>query len=208
MKISVTNHKNNAFPNKDFNDIQLWEAFRSGDDLALAKIYATHVPVLYQHAAILSSDTGLAKDSIHDVFIDLSHYRETMGNVKNIQGYLFSSLLHKMQRNRKKSKTTSYMTLDTARLGEMAFDDPLRQRDNHRELRHRLREALKKIPERQRVAIYLRYFFNCNSEEVAHFMDISNQAARNMTCKAIKSLREILSNEEMKSAYFQRKTAS
>ena len=116
------------------------------------------------------------------------------------------SLRHKMSRNRNK-----YITKDTNReaayFEEIAFDEHLDEQENHHELHHRLRKTLEKLPERQREAICLQYFFKYKVEEIARIMKISRPIVSNTLCNAKKNLRKILLKDKLKDVYFQRKTA-
>lgn len=53
-----------------------------------------------------------------------------------------------------------------------------------------LREAVARLPERQRRALVLRYFADLSPAETAGVMGISAQAVRNLTHRAITQLRE------------------
>ena len=205
MKSSVKKQEKDAFDHHECNDIQLWDSFRNGNADALACIYSTHYPLLLQYGLRLSSDREFVKDCIHGLFEDLYHYRETAGCVKNISGYLSKSLRNKMLRNRKKY-TTSDTVNDASCIEKIVFDEHFDEQENHCELHHLLCEALKKIPERQKEAIYLRYFFKMNNEEVAQMMEITYQVACNTISNALKSLLKILP-KKLKDAYFQRETA-
>lgn len=52
-----------------------------------------------------------------------------------------------------------------------------------------LRDAVHALPPRQRTALLLRYFADLSPEEVADVMDVSPQAVRNLTHRAIRQLR-------------------
>lgn len=53
-----------------------------------------------------------------------------------------------------------------------------------------LRQAVAALPARQRRALVLRYFADLTAAEVADDMQISQQAVRNLTHRAIETLRE------------------
>jgi len=75
---------------------------------------------------------------------------------------------------------------------EDAFDDEIRERETKRHQKYCLRKAIKRLPRREKEVILLRYFFKFNNHEIALFMNISDQAERNLHQRAIKSLNEHL----------------
>ena len=104
MKILDKKNEKKALDYRACSNAQLWDAFRNGDKKAFAYIYTTQLPLLSKYAVVLSHDKGFIEDSIDEVFEDIFRHRETLGSVRNISGYLFESLRHKMFRNRKNTQ--------------------------------------------------------------------------------------------------------
>ncbi len=177
-------------------DTQLWDSFRNGDTHALSNIYNAHIQALFQYGSKLSSDTEFVKDCIHDLFVDISHHRSTIGCTDNIRFYLIRSLKHKILRNLKKYNNTD-MVNDYPFVLEAAFDEQLLEPETNRHRRLCLRDALNALPERQKEVIYLRYIMDFKNEEIAQIMDINYQAVRNTLHKAIESLRKTISLKEL-----------
>ncbi|MEM8523267.1 MAG: sigma-70 family RNA polymerase sigma factor [Bacteroidota bacterium] len=64
---------------------------------------------------------------------------------------------------------------------------------------HLLEQVLNELPTRQREVIYLKYYNNLSSKEIAEVMEISQQGVLNTLYKAFKKLRsniklQVLSN--------------
>ena len=110
--------------------------------------------------------------------------------------YLIRSLKHKILRSIKKHSHTDTVN-DYPFLLEAAFDEHLFEQETDRHQRLCLRNALNKLPERQKEAIYLRYIMDLKNEEIAKIMDISYQAVRNTLHKAIEFLRKNLTKEDL-----------
>ena len=178
------------------NDAYLWDTFRNGDDqAALTHIYNAHVQALFKYGSKLSKDESFVMDCIHDLFADVIHHRSTIGGTDNIRLYLIRSLRNKMLRNLKKQKTD--LLEDYPFLLEGVLDEPLHEQTTNQNQRRRLREALNKLPERQKEAVYLRYIMDFENEEIVKIMGISYQAVRNTLHKAIEYLRKNLSKEDL-----------
>ena len=178
-------------------DAQLWDSFRNGDDDVLSGIYDTHIQALFKYGSKLSHDEFFVMDCIHDLFVYLIQHRATVGRTDNILFYLILSLKRKMLHSRKKYTTDIFdehaFFLESAsdNDGDQACED-----ENDRHQRRRLRDALNKLPERQKEAIYLRYIMDFKNEEIAQIMEINYQSVRNMLHKAIEFLRKNLSKED------------
>ncbi|MDR2040454.1 MAG: sigma-70 family RNA polymerase sigma factor [Bacteroidales bacterium] len=178
-------------------DTYLWDSFRDSDPDAFSRIYNLHVQALYQYGSKLTPDTGFVMDCIHDLFVDLSNHRSTIGTTDNIRFYLIRSLTHRMIRAMKSHNKIRHDTIDDYPfLLEAAFDDTLDEQETTRKKRHYLRDALNELPYRQKEAIYLRYINNFNNEEIAQIMGINYQAVRNTLYKAIENLRKSISKED------------
>jgi len=186
MKIAHTN----------LNDVQLWESFRNGDDQALSCIYNTHIQALFQYGSKLSSDECFVMDCIQDLFVDMIQHRTTVGNTDNIRYYLIRSLRNKMLRNLEKQKHNLLNDYHPFHL-EAAIDEQLHEHETNQHQRRRLREAINKLPERQKEVIYLRYIMDFKNEEIAQIMNISYQAVRNTIYKAIEFLRKNMTKEDL-----------
>ena len=178
------------------NDAQLWDAFRNGDDRAFSCIYDAHVQALFQYGSKLSPDTDVVKDCIQDLFVDITKHRTTIGSTDNIRFYLIRSLKHKILRQLKSHNRADTIDDDPFLL-EAAFDEQLLEQETTRHQRQCLRDAINKLPERQKEAIYLRYIMDLKNEEIAQIMDISYQAVRNTLHKAIENLRKTISKKDL-----------
>ena len=176
------------------DDASLWDSFRNGDEQAISCIYKTHIQALFQYGSKFSPDQSFVIDCIHDLFVDIIEHRSTVGRTDNIRYYLIRSLRHKMLRNLKSHHTD--LLNSHVFLLEVAFDEHLYEHETNQHQRLRIRDALNKLPERQKEAIYLRYIMDLKNEEIAKVMNISYQAVRNTLYKAIDNLRKSMSKED------------
>jgi len=177
------------------NDAQLWDSFRDGNAHALSDIYHAHIQALFQYGSKFSVDTEFVKDCIHDLFVDLSNHRTTIGATDNIRFYLIRSLKHKILRNLK-SRNNLDMYDDYPFHLEATVDE-LQEQETNQHVRKCIRDAINKLPERQKEAIFLRYFMDFKNEEIAQVMNINYQAVRNILYKAIENLRKTISKEDL-----------
>jgi RNA polymerase sigma-70 factor (ECF subfamily) len=80
---------------------------------------------------------------------------------------------------------------------EAAFNEQQLEQETNRHQRQCLREAINKLPERQKEVIYLRYIMDFKNEEIAQIMGINYQAVRNTLHKAIENLRKTISKKDL-----------
>ena len=180
----------------NLSDAQIWDLFRSGDESALSYIYKAHVQGLFRYGLMLSRDDSFVMDCIHDLFEDLIKHHTSIGSTSNIRYYLIRSLRNKMLHHLKHQKHDFFDDNDHFLL-EAAFEESVREHEAALYQRRRLREMLQKLPERQKEAIYLRYFLDCNNDEIAKIMDINYQAVRNTLYKAIDFLRKNMKRDDL-----------
>jgi RNA polymerase sigma factor (sigma-70 family) len=80
---------------------------------------------------------------------------------------------------------------------EADFDDHLEDQKMNKHLRKSIRDAINRLPERQKEVIYLRYILDFKNEEIAQIINITHQAVRNTLYKAIENLRKTISKEDL-----------
>ncbi|MDR0793073.1 MAG: hypothetical protein LBE82_07170, partial [Chitinophagaceae bacterium] len=66
----------------------LWYDLKQGDITAVGELYALYINDLLNYGNKLTSETALLKDCIHDVFIELWKYHETIAYASNPKFYL------------------------------------------------------------------------------------------------------------------------
>ncbi|MDR1864698.1 MAG: sigma-70 family RNA polymerase sigma factor [Bacteroidales bacterium] len=175
----------------NISDTCLWDHFRHGDDEAFALIYRSHVHALFDYGSRFSSDTEFVRDCIHDLFVELSNHRSTLGSTDNIRFYLVRSLKNKIVRQQKRVHDT--VSIDDCFMLEAIPDVDREEKESLRVKKKLLRDTLNQMSERQKEIIYLRYIIELNNEEIAEVMGISYQAVRNTLYKALETLRKRIS---------------
>lgn len=175
------------------NDTQLWRTFKSGDQQAYAYIYQKHVRLLFNYGSKLSKDRDLVKDCIQDLFYYLWDRREHLGETDHISYYLFKSLRRSLIGKLRKENTPDNeispdYNFKTVSSCEVDFIKNQSLEGNHQ----RLACALSKLPERQKEAIFLKYYHNLSFEEIASVMSINKRSVYKLIYKAIEALQKSL----------------
>ncbi len=141
----------------------------------------------------LYRDKEFVKDSVHDLFVELWHRRENLGDVVSVKGYLFQSLRRNIIREsrriswfREADIISDDYDFDVAFNIESVLIAEEDQKDQHRSLQIHLNQLTK----RQREALFLRYTEELAYEEIGDIMGINYRSAVNLVHEAIKSIRK------------------
>jgi len=159
-----------------------WDA-----DRAVTEIYGTHYRSLVRLAMLLVRDVSTAEEVVQDSFVAMhGAWRRLRDNEKALS-YLRQSVV-----NRSRSVLRHRVVVDrnapkpppdmpSAEHGALALLE-----------RSAVIDALRRLPERQREALVLRYYFDLPEAQIAAAMGISKGAVKSHTARAIASLRIVL----------------
>lgn len=175
-----------------FNDGKKWDRFRQGDDSCFTDIYLEIAPRLYRYGMKFTSNEKIIEDVIQDLFSELFCNRKTLGPTDNILFYLMRSFKRKLFRLLKKENKTDINPLSDDYCFEVNYsiEQEIIEEEVIRQQTLLLSYALKKLPARQKEAIYLKYQEGLDYKEIAELMELSIESCRNLISKAIKTLRQ------------------
>lgn len=183
----------NVTPASDFDDNELWSAFRQGDENAFEQIVEGHFKRLFNYGSRFSADREFVKDCIQELFFELWTRRETLGDTGIIKFYLFKSLRRKIYRETGRNNVVSQEAdLDWAseNLGENSIEQEMIENESLQEKILRLNQYILRLPKRQQEAIHLKFFEELDNEEIAQIMSVTKQVVANMLFRAVKTLKE------------------
>ncbi len=187
-QIYLTAERGTAESSTRARDADIWQAFKNGSSIALKLIYDSNIEILYNYGANLVFDKEGVKDCIHDLFIEIWNKRKNLGEIRSIRSYLIVSLRRRILS--KSIKQNRFQSIDE----EESFDfqlSPVFQQltDGNSDLQETITKKLKHLPERQKEALYLRFYNQLSCEEIAEIMEISVQSVYNHIHRALKILR-------------------
>ncbi|NHE58079.1 RNA polymerase sigma factor [Cyclobacterium plantarum] len=177
-------------------DEEIWNAFDKGNELAFNYIYRVHVKAMFRYGSQITCDSGLIKDCVQNIFIQLRDKRGSLSSVSHIKGYLFKSLHREIIRKLKKETKFGRDGLhqkETYFPITMSQESILIQREKDEEMRQEVRKALKALTARQRQAILLLYEEGMSYKEIANVMEFSEvKSARKIIYRGLATLKGIL----------------
>lgn len=180
-------------------DAQLWELFKAGDKKAFDIIYDRLFQPLCGYGDKICEDKNLVEDVIQDLFISLWTRRGNLGGTDSIKFYLFRCLrrmlIRRMQQEEKRNSPYSSASRTNFQLELSAKAPSVAISEEEEERKQILSQALHKLTDRQREAIYLKFYNNLSFQEVAEVMEIEVRSVYNLVGRTIDILRADFKNK-------------
>jgi len=177
------------------NDCEIWENFKNGDKSALSFIYFQHFRPMFQYGIKFKNDPEFIKDCIQDVFFKLIKAGKNLGTTNNIRFYLFKSMKTSILKKIEKDRRMEEIGNDLKFEAQFSVEEEIAEKENATEKEKSLSQSLKKLSDRQREIIYLRYECEMEYSQICEIMHLKNDSARKLVFRAIKTLREIIDDE-------------
>jgi RNA polymerase sigma-70 factor (ECF subfamily) len=184
--------------NPEPSDEDLMILIQQGDETAFSRLIDRRQDLVYRLALRMTGRDTEARDIAQDVFLGIW---ENPGAFK--PSARFSTWLFRVTTNRAIStlrlrKVRAFFSLDTGEDADSIPDDSVLSPDKSLEKREEaehLREALLRLPTRQRAAIHLRYQEELSVVEVAESLGVSFKSAESLLFRAKVSLKKMLGEE-------------
>ena len=176
-------------------DRKLWVDFKNGQEQAFNQLFDKYVQVLYNYGCKIVTDRALIKDCIQELFIDLWKNKESLTAPESITFYLYRSLRRKIFRQLKKENRYAVRgnQLENTAFGIIPSREfEIISQQSHKEKRDFLASALNKLTERQREALYLKYFSELSNKEIARVMSLNRQSVYNLISDGLNALKSAL----------------
>lgn len=170
-------------------DVELFEAWRSGDERAGSRLFDAHATDIYQFLRGKVGDT-VAEDLVQETFLACLNAKDGFRGDASFRTYLFraarSRLYNYLERDRAKQDRIDFSVTTLHDLGPTPTGlIAARQRDRV------LLEALRHIPVEYQVAIELYYFEHIRGAELAAVLGVPDGTARTRLRRA----RELLEKQ-------------
>jgi RNA polymerase sigma-70 factor (sigma-E family) len=161
---------------------------------SVTALYRAHAVGLIRLAVIMLGDRAAAEDVVQDAFLGLYRHWGGLSDRANALTYVRSSVLNGCrnalrQRTRREQR---YGGPDQA----AAWGEPVAASaetmalvsEEHR----RTLDAIRRLPDRQREALVLRYYLDMSEEQTARAMGISRGTVKSATSRAVAALGRML----------------
>jgi len=174
----------------------LWNLLKEGNDVAFEKIFKLYYPSLLNYGLRFNKDEEEIKDCIQILFLTIWERKQFLGSLESIRNYLLASL-RRLILKRKKT-TPLFVGLESGDADsesdessfhiELSVEVKMIQDQTLRENIAFLQNAIQNLPDRQKEALYLKFYNNQSFADIAAVMDISTRAVYKLIYKALDAL--------------------
>lgn len=174
------------------NDSECLELLKENDTEAWQYLIRIYFPILCRFSQKILQDTAAAEDVVTDVFVMLYQKNLEFSDMQHVKKYLYTAtrnasinLIRSRQREKIRHEifVNSYMEEDGNKYEEeILFSELLAE----------IRKEIDDLPPKMREIFILAYFKKMTNEEIASYLDLSNQTVRNQKASALALLRKAL----------------
>lgn len=173
------------------SDSQLWDLLKKGDVNAYEEIFKSHYQLLTNYGLKLNRDKEEVKDCLQVLFSTLWERRAHLGPCNSIRSYLLASVRRLILK--RLSEKSKLVELDPKKLKfyvELSAETHLIIDQTAKKRIALLQQAIEQLPERQKEALYLKFYGDESFADIATTMDISTRAVYKLIYKALDNLSE------------------
>ena len=165
-----------------FNNFQSYESF-------YAEVYKSLFQDLFSYGMQICGNKELVKDSIQELFSELWKNQKILIKVKSIKPYLLKCLKRKIKRT---LGSRNKLSIEGRSEFEISHETKFIHNEQQERKQQLLNESLKSLTDRQREAIYLRFYGNLPYEEVAEVLNIKTKATYKLISRALSMLKKVI----------------
>ena len=177
---------------KSNGQVEAWDQFiLDGNMDALSRIYFHYYDLLFTYGMKHTSDKQVVEDTIQNVFMNLIKLRKSIGDIKNLSGYLISTFRRQLFLDLNKQKKT----ILTEQLPEERFDyfkspeQDISDKENLERIHLTIKQCIGKLTAKQQEIIFLRFEREVPYEEIAEMLNISVDSCYKSVYRSIKTIR-------------------
>ncbi|MFH0938371.1 MAG: sigma-70 family RNA polymerase sigma factor, partial [Planctomycetota bacterium] len=171
----------------DLSDDTLIRDLVAGREDAFAALYDRFASKLFKAAWSVLGTREDAEDAVQDVFVGLVQTRKTLGNVRNLNAYLFTALYRATMKRATRKKNERKLVTEMAQLPRPTTSSPPISEESER-----LQCALQSLPIEQREVVMLKVDGGLTFEEIAASLNLSVSTAASRYRYALSKLRSAL----------------
>lgn len=171
----------------------LLEAAKNGDESAFGALYAEFYTPVFRYLYVRLGNREDAEDFAQTVFLKvykaLPRYRDY--NISPL-AYFFTIAKHLLIDHWKKKKEVTLDAQDLEAISPAVPVSEMQKPIESQEQQARIENALTSLSNDQREAIALKYVSDLSNTEIAHILGKSEEAVRQLHCRALKTLRRTM----------------
>ncbi len=172
-------------------DCILWEMMKKGDQKSFSKIFKSYYSKLYAYGIKLVPFPDFVRDQIQELFINIWQTKEGLGEVSNLNAYLFISLRRRLFASKKTKLNTASIDSISEKESKTLIFEPNEFLDKEfvsNNIKEKLIKNLNSLPVSQREIIFLRFYHQLTYKEIADIINIKEQSVKNNMPKILQKL--------------------
>lgn len=127
---------------------------------AIESLYRERYPDFVRVAAMIAGGSEAGKDAVHDAFVGIVSSRTRYRGEGTLEAWVWRAVVNSARRQRRRGDVSGRILEEHAGNGRERLDDDLRL-------------AIRLLPERQRLVLFLRYFADLDYRAIAQTLEIS-----------------------------------
>jgi RNA polymerase sigma-70 factor, ECF subfamily len=149
----------------------------------LEALYRERYPVFLRVACATVRDDGAAADAVHDAFVQAVRNRRTFRGEGTLEAWVWRMVVNAARRRRRDLPGPVADAAEPADVSPNGFGDPVRA-------------VVAALPERQRLALFLRYYADLDYAAIAATLDVTEGTVGATLHAAHAAVREALKEAE------------
>lgn len=171
-----------------------WKALRGGETEAFTELYKAYYQFLFSLGYRACGNKDLAKDCIHELFLEIWNGHGNLPEVHHVGYYLKTILQRKLAREFQKKTCASFDEHSEKAIKdfELSYEDLLIQLQSKEEMQEKVRKAILQLSPKQLDIIRMKFFEDRTYDEIAAITAVSSRTIYNQVYKALHTLRNCL----------------
>jgi RNA polymerase sigma-70 factor (sigma-E family) len=160
-------------------------------EAAVTALYQAHSVGLVKLALVMLGDRPAAEDVVQDAFCGLYRRFGSLGQPERALQYVRSSVLNgcRTELRSRQRRARRHLLAPAATVPSAEYDAIVGEEH------HQLLSALRRLPDRQREVLVLRYFLDLAEPEIARSMGISPGTVKSTKSRALDALARLLGDQ-------------
>jgi RNA polymerase sigma-70 factor (sigma-E family) len=160
----------------------------SGSERTVSALYEAHAIGLIRLAVVMLGSRTAAEDVVQDAFIGLYRRWDKLAKTDRALQYVRSSVLNGCRSELRARARKRHLVLPAMPDSTASAEHDVLLGEEHREVL----AALRRLPDRQRQALALRFFLDLPEPEIARAMGVSQGTVKSTTSRALAALARLL----------------
>lgn len=170
----------------------LWSRFRDGDVQAWSALLERYYRTLFNYGRRFGAERVLLHDSIHELFLELWERRRHLNPAPvSVTFYLLRSFRNKVLRELEQERNRPGLDdVSAPEPSDLSIEQLLTDQETAHLNGLRLKQLLAELSPREREALFLKFYENLSTEQIAGLMGIRKQSVANLLYSAVQRLRQ------------------